>query len=81
MKDELQRAILNSREQYFVFQHHVVFGPQNDTNEIQSFPSHAKWSTPLHTSTFSSVTADISYPVGILAVYMGYFSMLPLGKV
>lgn len=81
MKDKLQRTILNSKEQYFVLQHRVMFGPQNDMKEIQSFPSHAKWPTPLHTWTFSSVAADICYPVGTLAAYMGYFSMLPLGKV
>lgn len=81
MKEELQRTILNSREQYFVLQHRAIFGPQNYMKEIQSFPSHAKWSTSLHTRTFSSVTVDISYPVGTLAVTVGYFSMLPLGKV
>lgn len=49
--------------------------------EIQGFPSHAKWCMPLLAGTFSIVTADISHPVSTLAVDMGYFGMLTLGKV
>lgn len=49
--------------------------------EIQSFTCHAKWCALLLAQTFSSMTADINHSGSTLAVYMGYFDMLALGKV
>lgn len=51
MKDQLQRAILKSKEQYFVLQHHVIFGSKVMWKRF-SVLSHAKWSIPLHTNIF-----------------------------